>query len=289
VLEPRLDRLIEPIKRDLEASDWPVDVDLAGEGGLRHLALRLGHHTGEVLITLISSHGVLPGLLAVAQDWMERWSEVVGVALNLQPRAGNTLLGPTTETVAGRGWLLEHFAGQELRIAADTFFQVNTAQAERLVPLLEEALAPAPGAKLVDAYCGIGTFSLPLAAAGASVLGLEQHGGSVVQAEANAQRNHLEHCRFLATDVEAALGDALDGAHGLLLDPPRKGLAASQCSTVAAAAPERVAYLSCHPATLARDLSLLCSEGSLKLISVQPIDFFPQTSHVETLAVLQRN
>lgn len=289
VLDPRIDRLIAPLKADLEASDWPVDVDLADEGGLRHLALRIGHHTGELLITLISSHGDLPGLETMAQGWMERWSELVGVGLNLQPLSGNTLLGPNTEWVAGRPWLLERFAGLELRIATDTFFQVNTVQAERLVPLIHQALEPAPGVQLVDAYCGIGTFSLPLGAAGASVLGLEQHEGSMLQASANAERNGLDRCRFLATDVDTALADALQGADGLLLDPPRKGLSAALCATVAAAAPLRVAYVSCHPATLARDLALLCADGRLKLTSVQPIDFFPQTSHVESLAVLQRS
>lgn len=289
VLDPRLDQLIAPLKADLEASDWPVDADLTEEGGLRHLALRLGHHTGEVLITLISSHDDLPGLQAMAQGWMERWNQVVGVALNLQPRPGNAVMGPTTDTVAGRPWLLEQFAGLDLRIAADTFFQVNTPQAERLVPLLVSALQPASGIHLVDAYCGIGTFSLPLASAGASVLGLEHHAGSVLQAEANAERNGLASCRFQATDVETALAEALEGADGLLLDPPRKGLSAGLCATVAAAAPARVAYVSCHPATLARDLALLCADGRLELQSVQPIDFFPQTSHVESLAVLQRS
>ncbi|MFS6827605.1 methyltransferase domain-containing protein [Cyanobium sp. ATX-6F1] len=101
---------------------------------------------------------------------------------------------------------------------------MNTAQAERLVPSLIEALAVRAGTRLVDAYCGIGTFSLPLAAAGASVLGLEQHPGSVEQARANAERNGLERCQFEATDVETSLAEALDGADALLLDPPRKGL-----------------------------------------------------------------
>ncbi len=289
VLDPRLDGLIAPIKLDLEQSDWPVDADLSAEGGLRHLALRLGHHTGELLITLISSHRNLPDLPVLAAAWMERWPELVGVCLNLQPSASNTLFGSETETVAGRPWLLERFAGQDLRIAADTFFQVNTAQAERLVPSLIEALAVRAETHLVDAYCGIGTFSLPLAAAGASVLGLEQHPGSVEQARANAERNGLERCQFEATDVETSLAEALLGADALLLDPPRKGLTPGVCATIADSAPARVAYLSCNPATLARDLALLCAGGRLTLTSVQPVDFFPQTSHVESLAVLQRN
>ena len=130
VLDPRLDRLIAPIKRDLESTAWPVDRHSGGEGGgLRHLALRVGHHSGEVLITLIASHERLPGLAALAADWMRRWPEVVGVCLNLQRQSGNRLMGEETRVIAGRGEIREHFAGVALRIAADSFFQVHTTQA----------------------------------------------------------------------------------------------------------------------------------------------------------------
>ena len=189
VLDPRIDALIEPIKADLEATGWPVDVNLSGGGGLRHLALRVGHHSGEVLISLVSSHDHLPGLEALAARWQERWPQVVGVSLNLQPRATNVVLGPETRTITGKAWLQERFAGLDLQIGADTFFQVNTPQAERLVPLLQEFFQPGPTMPLLDAYCGIGTFSLPLAAAGSPVLGLEAHESSVQQASASAARN----------------------------------------------------------------------------------------------------
>ncbi len=288
VLDPRIDALIAPLKADLEASDWPVDVHLEQEGGLRHLALRVGHHSGEILITLISSHADLDGLEAMAAHWLERWPAVVGVCLNLQPEASNRLMGPQTRVLAGRGFVRERFAGIGLSIAADTFFQVNTVEAERLVPLLLAALGPLEGQTLVDAYCGIGTFSLPLAAAGATVLGLESHPGSVAQARANATANGLERASFEQADVEATLVERLTGIDGLLLDPPRKGLPSGVCAAIAAHAPATVAYISCNPATLARDLALLTQGGSLAVQRVQPIDFFPQTSHVETLAVLKQ-
>jgi 23S rRNA (uracil1939-C5)-methyltransferase len=289
VLDPRIDALVAPIKADLEASGWPVDVNLSGEGGLRHLALRVGQHTGEVLITLVSSHGVLPGLTELAQQWQQRWPEVVGVCLNLQPKASNTVMGPVTETICGRPWLQERFAGQALRIAADTFFQVNTLQAERVVPLLQEGLAPLTGRTIVDAYCGIGTFSLPLAAAGAQVLGLEVHGGSVEQARSNAARNGLERALFEEADVASVLASRLQAADGLLLDPPRKGLSDQAIDAIVTTLPSRIAYISCNPATLARDLGLLCQDNRYQLTRVQPVDFFPQTSHVETVALLERS
>ncbi|MCP9792807.1 23S rRNA (uracil(1939)-C(5))-methyltransferase RlmD [Vulcanococcus limneticus Candia 3F8] len=289
VLDPRIDGLIEPIKADLEETGWPVDVNLSGGGGLRHLALRVGHHSGEVLITLVSSHAELDGLHDLAERWRASWPEVVGVCLNLQPRASNAVMGPQTLTLSGRGWLAERFAGQELRIGADTFFQVNTEQAERVVPLLLEAFGALERQNIVDAYCGIGTFSLPLAAHGAHVIGLESHAASVEQARANAQRNGLERATFHQTDVEAMLAEHLVHADGLLVDPPRKGLSPAALAAIQAAPPKRVVYISCNPATLARDLALLTAETSLELRWIQPVDFFPQTSHVEAVAVLERS
>ena len=292
VLDPRLDALIEPLKADLEASDWPVDVNLSAEGGLRHLALRIGRRSGECLITLISSERDLPGLEAMAGSWMERWPSLVGVCLNLQPRPTNTLMGPITEVIVGRDWISDSFAGLRYRIGADTFFQIHPSQAERAVALLLEALdcPEAVHGTVVDAYCGVGTFSLPLARAGYQVLGLEQQERSIEQARRNALSNGLEdRCRFQAGDVATLLEDALPGVAALVLDPPRKGLDPAVLTTIEDRGPKTLIYISCDPSTLARDLGRLCREqGPYRLIRVQPIDFFPQTSHVETVAVLQR-
>jgi 23S rRNA (uracil1939-C5)-methyltransferase len=289
VLDPRLDALIAPLKADLEASGWPVDRH--GQG-LRHLALRIGQRRGELLITLIASSADLPGLEPLAQAWMDRWPSLVGVCLNRQPQPGNVLFGSDTRVIVGRGWVLERFADLELRIAADTFFQVNTAQAERLVPLLSEALGPASGV-LLEAYCGIGTFSLPLAARGWTVLGLELHPGAIALAQDNARHNGLDHqASFRVGAVSDLLGEFLgaDSPVGaLLVDPPRKGLEPAVVEAVRRDPPMRMAYLSCDPATLARDLGQLSGpEGPYRIDWIQPIDFFPNTSHVECLAALTR-
>jgi 23S rRNA (uracil1939-C5)-methyltransferase len=289
VLDPRLDGLIAPLKVDLEASDWPVDRHAgAPDGGLRHLALRVGSHSGEVLITLIAAHGDLPGLEDLARFWLERWPALVGVCLNLQPDPGNRLMGAHTRVVAGRGELREAFAGLELMVAADSFFQVHTRQAERVVPLLFEALEDVQG-YLVDAYCGIGTFSLPLAAAGWRVLGLEQQGAAVALARRNAAANGLSDTTcFEEAVVGEVLAERLPGSDALFVDPPRKGLEGPALAAIVAGGPPRLLYLSCDPATQARDLALLVREGGYQLRWLQPIDFFPNTSHVETLAVLHR-
>ena len=290
VLDPRIDGLIQPIKADLAATDWPIDRDCHGSGGLRHLALRVGSHTDQVLIGLISSHAQLPGLEALAQRWLERWPQVVGVTLNLQPKANNVLMGPDTRLLAGVGSIRERFAGLELEITTDTFFQVFTAQAERVVPLLQQVLAemPAPGLA-IDAYCGIGTYSLPMAARGWRVHGLEINPQAVELARSNAVRNGLgQLCSFQAGDVADALSERLAEAQLLVVDPPRRGLDQRVVASILEQAPERLAYLSCDPASLARDLKALTQPGPYNLERVQPLDFFPHTTHVETLVVLRR-
>jgi len=290
VLDPRIDRLIAPIKQDLEATGWPVDRHLSHGGGLRHLALRLGYHSGDVLITLVSSHDDLPGLVPLATHWQGRWPEVVGVCLNVQDRPTNVLMGTETRCLAGRAQLQESFAGLRYAIGADSFFQVNTPMAEQVVPLLLEALADHAGGRLVDAYCGIGTYGLPLAASGWQVHGLELGAASVNLALSNARLNGLDdRTRFSEGSVSALLAEALPGCDALLLDPPRKGLEPGVIDTIQASPPATVLYLSCDPATLARDLAQLCREGqAYTLERVQPLDFFPQTSHVETLVTLRR-
>jgi 23S rRNA (uracil1939-C5)-methyltransferase len=264
----------------------------------------VGHHSGELLITLIAAHDHLEGLEDVARGWMERWPELVGVGLNLQPQPTNVLMGPRTRTVLGRGWLRDRFAGIGLRIAADTFFQVNAPQAERVVPVMQEALGNSTGL-LLDAYCGIGTFSLPLAAMGWRVHGLEQQQAAVELARQNAADNGLDAMAgFEAAPVAAVLAERLPGVDALLVDPPRKGLERSTLAAIRAHPPPKLLYLSCDPATLARDLALLCGTakeasappagaagseaGPYRVTLVQPFDFFPNTTHVETLVVLER-
>lgn len=292
VLDPRLDAMVAPLKADLEAWGGPVNRH-GGAGtpgaGLRHLALRIGRRSGERLLTLIASHTTLPGLSTLADRWMARWPEVVGVTLNLQPEPGNRLFGANSILIRGRDWLLEPFGGVELQIGADTFFQVYTEQAERVVDLLLEALGE-PRGRLVEGYCGIGTFSLPLARAGWSVLGIENQGSAVALARANAERNGLSHrCAFLEGDGAKLMEQVLasEPLAAVLLDPPRKGLPEVVVTSLLKHTVPLLLYLSCDPATLARDLARLSAAGAYEIRSIQPLDFFPNTTHVECLAVLQ--
>ena len=243
------------------------------------------------MITLISSHAELPGLEELAQSWVQRWPAVKGVCLNLQPKANNLVLGRATHCLAGVPTIEEQFCGIKLSLSSTTFVQVNTPQAERIVQRLCDWLEiQCPGGSVVDAYCGVGTISLPLAKRGFHVQGLELNPDSVEQARINAMHNGLSsHCSFNAGDVADLLASQLSDCQALVLDPPRRGIDPRVVSIILDQPPAALAYLSCDPATQARDLkALLSPSGHYELEMLQPVDFFPQTTHLESLALLKR-
>lgn len=288
VQDVRLDPLLAEIKHDIQDRGWTIYSEKKHSGELRHMSLRIGRRTGQILLTLVSTHADLTGLGAQAQVWLDRYPGLVGVCLNENPRQTNTILGPRTHCVAGQPYIEEEFAGLRFRIGPDTFFQVNTEQAEVLLGQIIERLNLQGTERLVDAYCGVGTMALPLSRHVAQVIGLESQTEAVEQAQRNASLNGIENVEFRVGPVEQVL-QTLDGAADIvLMDPPRKGCDRQVIETLRQQRPQRIVYVSCKPSTLARDLKLLCDGGAYHLVAVQPADFFPQTAHVESVAFLER-
>ncbi|WP_218081370.1 23S rRNA (uracil(1939)-C(5))-methyltransferase RlmD [Anthocerotibacter panamensis] len=284
IQDPQFDTLLPVLKESLGKQGWSLYNEETGVGLLRHLGFRIGRRTGEVLITLVAT-AEPPGLERWAQQVMGQFPAVVGVGWNLNDRPGNTIFGPETRTVTGRGYVREIFCGLEFQIGATTFFQVNTEQAERLVQLVVQAAQLTGEQTVVDAYCGIGTLSLPLAQRAKSVIGIECWGDSVQQARANAHRNGLNNCSFQLRAVEEWLPRQKMAPDVLCLDPPRKGCDRAVLQALLKHPVQRLIYVSCNPSTLGRDVRVL-TQGGYALVYVQPVDFFPQTYHVECLAVL---
>lgn len=288
VQDDRLDPLLAEIKRDIQDRGWTIYSEKTHSGELRHMSLRIGRRTGQILLTLVATHADLTGLGPQAQVWLERYPELVGVCLNENAERTNRILGPRTHCVAGQPHLEEEFAGLTFHIGPDTFFQVNTEQAEAMVEHILAELNLQGTERVVDAYCGIGTMSLPLAKRAAAVIGIESQTEAVQQAERNARLNGIENAQFRAGAVEKILQSVEEEIDVVLLDPPRKGCDRQVIETLRQQAPQRIVYVSCKPATLARDLQLLCESDRYRLIKVQPVDFFPQTAHIESVAFLER-
>ena len=252
------------------------------------MSLRIGRRTGEMLLTLIVRTGELPGLEEQASEWLKQYPPLAGVCLNINPDQTNVIFGAETRCIAGRSYLRESFAGLKFQLRADTFFQVNTEAAEALLEAIVGELNLQGNEILVDAFCGIGTFTLPLAKKVKIAIGLEVQPAAIEQARLNAELNDVRNVEFQAGTVESLLPCLGLTPDILLLDPPRKGCDRTVLEAIKEIKPNRIVYVSCKPATLARDLKILCENGDYKLARVQPADFFPQTSHVECAAFLVR-
>jgi 23S rRNA (uracil1939-C5)-methyltransferase len=289
IQDQRLNPLLAGLKQDIVDQEWLIyDPErLTNVAQFRHLSMRIGRRTGEILITLVASAGQMPNSLPEkAQEWLTQYPGVVGVCLNTQPNRNNVVFGEETRIIAGRDYVNEEFANLQWRLGADTFFQVYTEQAEVMLQVILDRLSLTGQEFLLDAYCGIGTFSLPLASKVRQVLGIEVHETSVQQARGNASINGIVNAEFEAGDCGELMTDLEQRPDVVLLDPPRQGCDRLVLENLIGRPPKQLVYISCKPSTLARDLKLLLDSGRFELQGIQPVDFFPQTAHVECAAFL---
>ncbi|MBD1213939.1 MAG: 23S rRNA (uracil(1939)-C(5))-methyltransferase RlmD [Dolichospermum circinale Clear-D4] len=286
VQDSRLNPLLAEVKLDIEKQGWSIYDETRHKGLIRHLGLRIGRRTGEMLLTLVVKDWNLPGIENQAQQWLQRYPQLVGVSLNRNSDRTNAIFGLETRCLAGVPYLREKFAGLDFQIRPDTFFQVYTETAEALLEVIQSELNLQGHEVLVDAYCGIGTLTLPLAKQVKHIIGLELQSTAVKQAIVNAQENRINNVTFQVGAVEKILQNLEIIPDVVLLDPPRKGCEDNVIKTLRNLKPSRIVYVSCKVSTLARDLKLLCENGLYRLTRVQPADFFPQTAHVEAAAFL---
>ena len=254
--------LLHPLLEGVLAA---LDVELPG---LVRLSVRAGTNTGDQMLILELSTFELPEL--------ELGAPVSCVAL---------APGGAPVVLAGRDYLLEELAGRRFRISASSFFQVNTEGAAHLVRLVEQALEPTGAETLLDMYCGVGTLGLALASRVGDVIGVEEDPIAVEDALRNAARD--ENIEIMGGRVERMLSDLGRSVDLAILDPPRSGVASDALKALMELAPRSIAYVSCDPASLARDLAKLVV-GGYRVREVQPVDMFPQTYHVECVVALER-
>ncbi len=289
VQDSRLNPLLAEVKQDIQKRGWQIYDEQRHKGQIRYLALRIGRRTGEMLVTLVVKDWELPGIEQQAQEWLNRYPQLVGVCLNRNQERTNVIFGTQTRPIAGEAYLLEEFAQLKFQVRPDTFFQVYTESAEALLQEIEQQLNLQGDEVLVDAYCGIGTMTLPLGRRVKQAIGLEVQAAAIKQAQINAQLNGITNVTFQAGKVEKLLPQLAIAPDIVLLDPPRQGCDRAVIDTLVESSARRIVYISCKAATLARDLKLLCQSGKYNLIKVQPADFFPQTAHVECAAFLTRD
>lgn len=280
--------------RDIMArwSMEPYDED-AGTGFVRHAVVRVGHESGEVLVTVITNGEEFPSAKAFCRELVRRVPEITTIVQNVNTRQTNVILGEKERVLYGPGFILDTLCGLSFRISSQSFYQVNATQTE---VLYDEAirLASLTGAEtVIDAYCGTGTIGLVAAKRGAArVIGVDAVESAIRDAVGNARHNGVENAAFVAQDATAFMRElAASGERPkplvLLMDPPRAGSTPAFLHAACALAPERIVYISCNPATQARDVRQL-TESGYAVRAIRPVDMFPHTDHVESIVMLEK-
>jgi 23S rRNA (uracil1939-C5)-methyltransferase len=262
-----------------------------GSGLVRHLYIRKAVVTGEIMVCLVINGKTVPKLDLFIEELKKKLGNTLAsVILNINTENTNVILGEKCVTVYGKDFITDVLSGVKVKISPKSFYQVNHSVAEMLYKKAAE-YAEADGADIIDLYCGAGTIGLSMASKAHSVTGVEIIPEAVEDAKYNAELNEFKNCRFFCGDAaEAAKVLLKEGLKPdvVILDPPRKGCSAELIETVSVGfAPDRVVYVSCDSATLARDCRIF-KEYGYNTLKAAPFDMFPRTGHVETVCLLSR-
>ena len=292
VEDPRARKILNGVARVAERLHIPAYEEDRGIGVLRHAVVRCGYATDDVLLTLVTNVPELRGPDRMVAALRMECPEVTSIVQNVNTRRTNAILGKQNRTLWGTGVMHDKLLGCTFEIGPSSFYQTNPEQTELLYQLALDAADLEGGMSVLDAYCGTGTIGICAAAAnsGVEVTGVERVASAVRCAERNARANGVaERCDFVAADATEWMSRKAGERHFdvVLMDPPRAGSTPDFLHGVADLAPERVVYVSCNVQTQARDLEVLLGRG-YTLRSVTPVDMFPHTKHVESVAVLAR-
>ena len=270
----------------------PYD-EQSGKGLVRHIFLRRGAHSGQIMVCLVCTRAKLPHAEQLCTALREQFPAISTILLNVNAKNTNVILGSENHILYGPGYIEDTLCGVPVRLGPLSFYQVNTLAAERLYGVAAQYAQLTPDDALLDLYCGMGTIGLSMAGQCRELIGVEIVPEAIESAKANAARMGeavAAKSRFFCADAgQAATRLAAEGLHPdiVMLDPPRKGCDEATLSAVVRMAPRRVVYVSCNPATAARDAAWLEQNG-YHAEKVQPVDLFPRTKHVEAVLLLTK-
>ena len=264
-----------------------------GRGLVRHIFLRRGAHSGQIMVCLVCTRAKLPSAEELCTRLKAQFAEITTILLNVNAKNTNVILGTETHTLYGQGYIEDTLCGVPVQLGPLSFYQVNTLAAEQLYGIAAQYAQLTPDDLLLDLYCGMGTIGLSMAAHCRELIGVEIVPEAIESAKANAARMGADvaaKSRFFCADAgQAATRLAAEGLHPdiVMLDPPRKGCDEATLSAVVRMSPRRVVYVSCNPATAARDAAWLEQNG-YHAEKVQPVDLFPRTRHCECVLSLSK-
>ncbi|HOM01468.1 MAG TPA: 23S rRNA (uracil(1939)-C(5))-methyltransferase RlmD [Acetivibrio sp.] len=284
------DRVRDIAREFIEENGISTYDEITGEGLVRHIMTRVGFKTGEVMVVLVINGRSIPGQKKLSEKLVKEIPEIKSIVLNVNTKKTNVILGDENIVVYGRETITDYIGDFKFNISPLSFFQVNPIQTEVLYNKALEYAQLTGKETVFDLYCGIGTISLFLSQKAKKVYGVEVVEAAINDAKENAKANRVENAEFIVGEAEKVIPEMYARgvrADVVVVDPPRKGCDEAVLRTLVDMKPERIVYVSCNPATLARDLKYL-AEGGFEVREVQPVDMFPWTYHVETVCLMSR-
>lgn len=288
IQDPKIDQAIITVRNILRRFNLKAYNERENTGFIRHIVIRRGHYSHEMMVTLVTRTERFFKGTEIAEVIKTELPEVVSVIQNINPEKTNVIMGREEKVLFGKSTINDTLLGKVYQISPQSFYQVNTEQTEVLYQTAIEFADLNAEDIVVDAYCGIGTIGLSLAEKVKHVYGVEIVPQAIEDAKANAKKNGIENANYEVGKAEKIMPRwAREGIEPsvIFVDPPRKGLDEKFIEASVAVNPERIIYISCNPATLARDLRRYEDLG-YHAVKVQPVDLFPQTYHVESVTLL---
>lgn len=288
--DQKADEIIVTIRSMLRSFKIRVFDEDTGYGLLRHVLIRRGFTTGEILVVLVTASPVFPSKNNFVKALREKHPEITTIVQNINGRSTSMVLGDKEHVLYGKGYIEDVLCGLRFRISSRSFYQINSAQTEKLYAKAMELAELTGNETVLDAYCGIGTIGLIASKHAGKVIGVELNQDAVRDAVQNAKKNGITNAQFFCNDAGrfmshmAARGESADV---VFMDPPRSGSTEEFIDAVALMQPKRVVYISCGPDTLARDLKIFAKHG-YRAKEAWPVDLFGWTGHVETVVLLSK-
>lgn len=284
------DRVVETVRRIAERLGIQAYNEKQHSGVLRHIMVRTGRETNDIMIVIVTRTEKLPQQDKLIKELTETYPHVKSVVHNVNKERTNVILGKKTKVIWGDAYIYDTIGDIRFAISAKSFYQVNPQQTKVLYKKALEYANIGANDVVIDAYCGIGTISLFLARQAKKVYGIEIVPEAIHDAKMNAKLNGITNVEFIVGEAEKVM--PWWKAQGLqpdviVVDPPRRGCEIDFLQAMIEMEPKRIVYVSCNPSTLARDLKIL-DEGGYETKEIQPVDMFPQTNHVEVIALIQR-
>ncbi|MBW5213892.1 23S rRNA (uracil(1939)-C(5))-methyltransferase RlmD [Streptococcus pneumoniae] len=290
IQNPVIDELVVALRDLLRRYDLKPYDEKEQTGLIRNLVVRRGHYSGQIMVILVTTRPKVFRVDQLIEQVIKQFPEIVSVMQNINDQNTNAIFGKEWRTLYGQDYITDQMLGNDFQIAGPAFYQVNTEMAEKLYQTAIDFAELKKDDVVIDAYSGIGTIGLSVAKHVKEVYGVELIPEAVENSKKNAQLNNISNAHYVCGTAENAMKNWLkDGIQPtvILVDPPRKGLTESFIKASAQTGADRIAYISCNVATMARDIKLY-QELGYELKKVQPVDLFPQTHHVETVALLSK-